>query len=120
MSFTVPRPYSGLRIARDIVSIAAATPRWAPESPAADPQHRPFTPINRHSEDAGRIGPARGFLPRGLFNACPHAWSFEHELHGRGQASNKPKRLRKFRRQEGEQIAGRRGTSGFGDKRRRE
>ncbi|TAL92575.1 MAG: hypothetical protein EPN73_24425 [Paraburkholderia sp.] len=29
----------------------------------------------------------------GLFNACLHAWSFAHELHGRGQASNKPERM---------------------------
>lgn len=97
VSFTVPPLYSELGIAREIVSVAATTPRRAPESPAVDRQHRPLRLINRHSEDAGHIGPARGFLPRGLFNACPHACSFAHELHGRGQASNKPKRQASLR-----------------------
>ena len=39
------------------------------------PQHRwASRPINRHSpEDSHCIRALRGFLPSGLFNACPHA-----------------------------------------------
>ena len=50
-----------------------------------DLQHRPGRPINHQSEEVGRLGPPRGFLPRGLFNACPHALSFDDEpvLEGR-------------------------------------
>jgi hypothetical protein len=73
VSCTVAQPYSELKIARAIASIAASTHLRALASPAADLQHRLVRLINRHSEDAGRIGPLRGFLPRGLFNACPHA-----------------------------------------------
>ncbi|MBB5445144.1 hypothetical protein HDG38_003773 [Paraburkholderia sp. WSM4177] len=59
-----------------------------------NPQHRPARLINRHSEDPGRLGPLRGFLPRGLFNACPHALSFAHEpvLEGRHRINLNDKR----------------------------
>jgi hypothetical protein len=85
VSCTVPQPYSGLRTARAIASIAPSTTVRVLASPAVDPQHRPLRSINRHSEDAGRIGPLRGFLPRGLFNACPHALSLTHELLVKGR-----------------------------------
>jgi hypothetical protein len=80
VSCMVAQPYSELKIARAIAAIAASTPLRALASPAVHPQHRPVRLINRHSEDAGRIRPLRGFLPRGLFNACPHALSLAHEL----------------------------------------
>lgn len=80
VSCTVAQQYSELKIARAIASIAASTYLRVLASPAADLQHRPVRLINRHSEHAGRIGPLRGFLPRGLFNACPHALSLTHEF----------------------------------------
>lgn len=62
-----------LGTSRAIVQIAASVLLFAPVSFAVAPEHIPGTFINRHSENAGRIGPLRGFLPRALSNACPRA-----------------------------------------------
>ncbi|MGF7001298.1 hypothetical protein P3T25_009691 [Paraburkholderia sp. GAS32] len=57
-----------------------ASPRI--QNPTAPRIHQhcwPSRPINRHSlQDSGRIGALRGFLHRGLFDACQHAQRHRH------------------------------------------
>ena len=67
-----------------------------------------FAPALRHSNIArnlfnphsakrsGHAGTLRGFLHRGLYDACPHAPVARAHVRGRGQASYKPKHLRTF------------------------
>jgi hypothetical protein len=43
----------------------------------------PFIPID--TQRPGRVGPLRGFLPRGLSNACPHAPSRIHAAADKGR-----------------------------------
>ena len=87
------------------ISIATCRPcRLAlPRSdrPAQEPhnghQHR-CAAHYRHSAVASssHCGVARGFLPQGLSNACPHTGAVRSVVAARGQASNKPKRERSF------------------------
>jgi hypothetical protein len=76
-SYTPVSPDSELPSERRIASSLASTSLLVLASLDVDLQHTPDRLINHHSEDAGRPGPLRGFLPRGLSNACPHALSFD-------------------------------------------
>ncbi|SAK95376.1 hypothetical protein AWB75_06910 [Caballeronia catudaia] len=97
-SYTPVQPDSELPSERGIASSPASTSLPVLASLDVDLQHTPDRLINHHSEGAGRLGPLRGFLPRGLFNACPHALSLAREplIEGRRRTNlngeNKPKR----------------------------
>jgi len=84
-SYTLVQPGFELASKCGIASSPASTLLPVFASLDVDLQHRPGRPINHHSEEVGRLGPLRGFLPRGFFNACPHALSFDDEpvLEGR-------------------------------------
>jgi len=84
-------PQADLATAR---SIGTTWPTTAPKPPST-PSRPKFASASHGKADSdlpsisiaaqgsGRVGPLRGFLPRGLSNACPHASSCTHGLRTR-------------------------------------
>jgi len=62
---------------------ASSRPRLASPSHGKVQGERPSIPIA--AQGSGRVGPLRGFLPRGLSNACPHASSCSHGAADKGR-----------------------------------
>ena len=68
------------------ISIARLHRITTASGPSSIPFRRPASHIAEDpgpsiaivTQDSSRIGPLRGFLPRGLFNVCPHALSLAH------------------------------------------
>src|SRR5258708_1982446 len=73
-------------------SIPSTSTRLAPALRQSNVARNLFNPHS--AKGSGRAGTLRGFLPRGLYDACPHAPVARAHVRGRGQASYKPKQTR--------------------------